>query len=132
MIAASIELLQQFAHMADGAGLGAISELAQRVVVGHLGVGRERCGLIGPHFCDLADRPPFANQAFSGGVSNERAMNFSSTETIVEPETTGHRRCDRCGALPRLIGKLLDTRRGCTVSIFECVCGERIWAEDRE
>jgi hypothetical protein len=59
-------------------------------------------------------------------------MNLSSPETIASSKIPADRRCYRCGAQAWLIGKLLDSRRGCTVSMFECVCGERIWAEDRE
>jgi hypothetical protein len=59
-------------------------------------------------------------------------MNCSNTDAIVGSRTSEDRRCARCGARPKLIWKTLDTRRGCIVRMFECVCGEHSWAEDRE
>lgn len=44
-----VELFQQFAHTAHRACLDAVGKLAQAVVVGHLGIGRESFGLVGPN-----------------------------------------------------------------------------------
>jgi hypothetical protein len=38
----------------------------------------------------------------------------------------------KCGAQPRLVGKMLDTQHGGIVRMFECQCGERSWTEDKE
>src|SRR6266446_3805172 len=48
MIAAAVELLQQLAHAADRTGLNAISKQPKAVVVGHLGIGGQRLGLVCP------------------------------------------------------------------------------------
>lgn len=34
--------------------------------------------------------------------------------------------CQRCGSKPRLIGKMLDPRKGGAVRMFICECGELI------
>jgi hypothetical protein len=59
-------------------------------------------------------------------------MNLSLGETIVGSKAAEDRRCYRCGGRPKLVCKMLDTRRGCTVRMFECACGERIWIEDHD
>jgi hypothetical protein len=59
-------------------------------------------------------------------------MNGLSTDTIVGSNATVDRGCLRCDARPKLIWKVLDTRRGCIVRMFERACGERSWVEDRE
>jgi hypothetical protein len=33
---------------------------------------------------------------------------------------------------PKLIHKIMDPRRGLTVRMFQCRCGERKWTEDQE
>jgi len=37
------------------------------------------------------------------------------------------RSCPRCGAQPKLVHRLLDTRNGREALLFQCECGERIW-----
>jgi hypothetical protein len=37
--------------------------------------------------------------------------------------------CPRCATRPRLIIAMLDSRKGKTVYLFECRCGERIWQD---
>jgi formate dehydrogenase maturation protein FdhE len=37
------------------------------------------------------------------------------------------RRCPVCAALPRLAQTMLDSRKGKTVRLFQCQCGETIW-----
>ena len=39
-------------------------------------------------------------------------------------------RCPECAAQPRLIGRMLDPRRGHTVRVFECECGEQTWTDE--
>ena len=56
-------------------------------------------------------------------------MNFFSGEKFSGPKTREERRC-KCGAQPRLIHKMMDPKRGLTVRMFECRCGERSWTED--
>jgi hypothetical protein len=36
-------------------------------------------------------------------------------------------RCRSCSASPRLARELLNARKGKTIRLFQCVCGERIW-----
>jgi hypothetical protein len=36
-------------------------------------------------------------------------------------------RCRSCSASLRLARELLDTRKGKTIRLFRCACGERIW-----
>lgn len=38
-------------------------------------------------------------------------------------------RCPTCAAFPRLLHSMLDPRRGKTVRLYECRCGERVWDE---
>jgi hypothetical protein len=59
-------------------------------------------------------------------------MNLSVGETIVGSKAAEDRRCCHCGGRPKLVYKMLDTRSGCTVRMFECACGERIWIEDHD
>jgi predicted SprT family Zn-dependent metalloprotease len=40
-------------------------------------------------------------------------------------------RC-RCGAQPKLIRKIMDSRNGTTVRIFECQCGQLSWTESKQ
>jgi formate dehydrogenase maturation protein FdhE len=35
--------------------------------------------------------------------------------------------CPTCASTPNLIVSILDTRKGRTVRLFECGCGEIIW-----
>ncbi len=35
--------------------------------------------------------------------------------------------CPTCASRPRLIISILDSRKGKTVRIFECRCGEIVW-----
>jgi len=46
-------------------------------------------------------------------------MSFLTIKLDEEPPT-----CRRCGKKPRLIGKMLDPRKGETVRMFICKCGE--------
>jgi hypothetical protein len=55
-------------------------------------------------------------------------MNFVSADKIVGDKTNEFPRC-RCGAQPRLVLKMLDPRKGRTILMFECKCGEHIWDE---
>ena len=36
-------------------------------------------------------------------------------------------RCPVCAAFAHLTAKLLDSRSGRTVRLFQCQCGERVW-----
>lgn len=36
-------------------------------------------------------------------------------------------RCPTCAALPRLTQSILDPRKGRTVRLYQCQCGERVW-----
>jgi hypothetical protein len=58
-------------------------------------------------------------------------MNYYSSETFSGSKTREERRCG-CGAEPRLARKMMDPKRGLTVRVFECQCGERTWTEDNE
>jgi hypothetical protein len=57
-------------------------------------------------------------------------MNYFSSEKFIGSKTREEQRCN-CGAQPKLIHKLLDPKRGLTVRVFECLCGERMWTEDK-
>jgi hypothetical protein len=37
------------------------------------------------------------------------------------------RHCPVCAAVPRLAQTMLDSRKGSTVRLLQCQCGERIW-----
>lgn len=58
-------------------------------------------------------------------------MNFYSSDKFSGAKTREDRRCS-CGALPKLVHKMMDPQRGLTVRMFECQCGERSWTEDKE
>lgn len=36
-------------------------------------------------------------------------------------------RCPACAAFPRLTQSVLDTRKGKTVRLYQCQCGELMW-----
>jgi hypothetical protein len=57
-------------------------------------------------------------------------MNYFSTGKISGSKAREDRRCSHCGAQPKLVSKMMDPRRGRTVRVFECVCGEQTWADD--
>jgi hypothetical protein len=40
-------------------------------------------------------------------------------------------RCRRCGSATVERLSVLDTRRGRTMRLFQCGCGEQTWLEDR-
>jgi hypothetical protein len=40
------------------------------------------------------------------------------------------RLCNRCGAVPTEVQTLLDSRKGKSVRIMRCICGEQSWSED--
>jgi hypothetical protein len=40
------------------------------------------------------------------------------------------RPCNRCGAVPTEIQTLLDSRKGKSIRIMRCKCGEQTWSED--
>lgn len=58
-------------------------------------------------------------------------MNYFSGDKLFGPKTIEERRCP-CGAMPKLVQKMMDPHRGLTVRIFECQCGVRSWTEDKE
>jgi hypothetical protein len=39
--------------------------------------------------------------------------------------------CSHCGQQPALVRSMLDPRRGRTVRIFICQCGEQTWREEK-
>ena len=57
----------------------------------------------------------------------EHHMNFFSTHTLSREETKEELRCIRCGDRPKIVQIMLDPRRGKTLRVYECRCGERIW-----
>ena len=63
-----------------------------------------------------------------GGAIRSITMNFVSADKIVGDKTNEVPRC-RCGAQPRLVRKMLDPRKGRTILMFECECGEHTWDE---
>jgi hypothetical protein len=52
---------------------------------------------------------------------------FGSDKMARQAAKEEDRSCVRCGAEPNLIRKLLDTRKGRTVRMFECRCGKVSW-----
>jgi hypothetical protein len=40
------------------------------------------------------------------------------------------RPCNRCGAVPIEVQALLDSRKGKSMRIMRCRCGEQTWSED--
>lgn len=57
-------------------------------------------------------------------------MNCSSDE-LPDLRLRDEFRC-RCGAQARIVRKIMDPRKGLTVRIFECRCGERSWTEEKQ
>jgi len=57
-------------------------------------------------------------------------MNYFSGEKFLGSKTREEQRC-KCGAQPKLVHKTMDPKRGLTVRMFECLCGERMWTEDK-
>jgi len=57
-------------------------------------------------------------------------MTESKEEQLPEQKAQGtRRRCPTCAAFVRLPQAILDTRKGKTIRLFECHCGERIWVD---
>jgi hypothetical protein len=55
-------------------------------------------------------------------------MTDGNEAELPKPQMQDHRpRCPACAAFPRLAQSLLDTRKGKTVRLYQCRCGERIW-----
>ncbi len=52
-------------------------------------------------------------------LSSEAIMSFLTIKLDEEPPI-----CQRCGRKPRLVGKMLDPRKGETVRMFICECHE--------
>jgi len=40
--------------------------------------------------------------------------------------------CGKCGAEPHLVHKMLDLQNGGTLRMYECQCGEQMWAQSPE
>jgi len=57
-------------------------------------------------------------------------MNYFSTSKLFGSRTREDRRCENCHAQPKLISKMMDPRRGKTVRIYECSCGQQTWLDD--
>jgi len=57
----------------------------------------------------------------------EHHMNFFSTHSPSGDETKEELRCIRCGDRPKIAQIMLDPRKGKTLRMYECRCGERIW-----
>ena len=60
------------------------------------------------------------------------AMNYFSSEKFSGSTTTREERRCGCNAQPKLVYKMMDPRRGLTVRMFECNCGNKTWTEDSE
>jgi len=41
-------------------------------------------------------------------------------------------RCNRCGAQPKLVHRMLDPRKGHTLRMYSCTCGEQTWTTNAE
>jgi hypothetical protein len=41
-------------------------------------------------------------------------------------------RCTQCGAQPRLVQSMLDARKGLTLRVYKCPCGEQLWTTSSE
>ena len=54
-------------------------------------------------------------------------MSFFSTHKLTSEEAKEEFRCIRCGDRPNIVQIMLDPRRGKTLRMYECRCGERIW-----
>jgi len=54
-------------------------------------------------------------------------MNFFSARKLTAEETREELKCIRCGDRPTIVQIMLDPRRGKTLRVYECRCGERIW-----
>jgi hypothetical protein len=56
-------------------------------------------------------------------------INLSANELTVA-EGDAARRCARCSEQLRLVGTILDSRKGRTIRMFRCQCGEQTWISD--
>ena len=54
-------------------------------------------------------------------------MNFISTKQATGSETKEASHCVRCGEEPKLVGTMLDSRKGRTIRMIRCQCGEQTW-----
>jgi|tagenome__1003787_1003787.scaffolds.fasta_scaffold19762663_1 hypothetical protein len=56
--------------------------------------------------------------------------NYVTADTGLNSRTHAGGKCWQCGEEPRLIVRLTDPWHGRTIRVFECACGEQIWAAD--
>jgi hypothetical protein len=79
------------------------------------------------------DRAPGNNRALLGGRGHTRswgqAMNRADPGRRLGKEVQDDEMifCPTCASRPRLIISILDSRKGRTVRMFECRCGEVVW-----
>jgi hypothetical protein len=58
-------------------------------------------------------------------------MNLVSSDTYSGPKPREQPAC-KCGAQPMIVRKMMDSKTGKTVRMFECQCGTRSWTEAKE
>jgi hypothetical protein len=90
------------------------------------------CGTSGPaRFSRPENRAyDFSVEAVPAGFKVVR-LEFGDTfycEACNRPADT-NRCCPLCDEMPRIVRKILDSRTGKTVCMFECKCGEHSWSE---
>jgi hypothetical protein len=50
-------------------------------------------------------------------------------KAAVEVKPASAHACSRCGAIPTLVKTLLDSRKGKSILIMKCSCGNETWQE---
>jgi hypothetical protein len=55
---------------------------------------------------------------------------YVTADPGLDSRTQAGSKCWQCGEEARLIVKLTDPWHGRTIRVFECACGEQIWAQD--
>ena len=57
-------------------------------------------------------------------------MDIDLESKAVEVKTASAIVCSRCGAIPTLVKTLLDSRKGRSILIMRCQCGNETWREE--
>jgi predicted RNA-binding Zn-ribbon protein involved in translation (DUF1610 family) len=60
-------------------------------------------------------------------LSRSASMSSRTSARTVSDKEAFEFRCSQCGAQPKLIHRMLDPRRGETLRMYKCPCGEQIW-----
>jgi hypothetical protein len=65
-------------------------------------------------------------------LSRSASMSSSNNVIRISGREALETRCAQCGAQPKLVHRMLDPRKGQTLRMYKCSCGEQIWTTRSE